>query len=96
MKIEIFGYDPSVYTCAPCINAKRLCELKQEKFNIDLHFYSVAKGLTESKKPILDTKVTDDLCKRLQRTSPMGMSMPQIFVDGVSIGGFDKLREFLK
>lgn len=96
MKVEIYGYDPKFYTCAPCINAKRMCELKKEKFDIDMTFFSVAKGKTESGKPILDTAVTSDLCRRLQRTTVMGMSMPQIFVDGAPIGGFDKLREVLK
>lgn len=96
MKVEIYGYAPEFYTCAPCINAKRMCELKKDKFGIDLSFYSVAKGRTESGKPILDTKVTEELCKRLQRSTVMGMTMPQIFIDNVSIGGFDKLREHLK
>ena len=96
MKIEIYGYTQEFYTCAPCINAKRMCELKKEKFDIDMTFYSVAKGKTASGKPVLDTKVTEELCKRLQRTTVMGMTMPQIFIDGVSIGGFDKLREVLK
>lgn len=95
MKIEIYGYAPEFYTCAPCINAKRLCELRKEKFDIDMTFISVAKGRTESGKPVLDAKVTEELCKRLQRSTVMGMTMPQIFVDGVSIGGFDKLREVL-
>ncbi|AIA65033.1 putative thioredoxin [Cronobacter phage S13] len=96
MKVEIYGYDPQFYTCAPCINAKRMCELKKDKFDIDMTFHSVAKGRTESGKPILDTKVTDELCRRLQRSTVMGMTMPQIFVDDESIGGFDKLREVLK
>lgn len=96
MKVEIYGYAPEFYTCAPCINAKRLCELKKEKMNIDMTFVSVAKGRTESGKPILDTKVTEELCKRLQRTSVMGMTMPQVFVDGIAIGGFNELRERLK
>lgn len=96
MKVEIYGYDPAVYTCAPCINAKRLCGLKKDKFNIDMTFHSVAKAKTESGKPILDNAVTSDLCKRLQRSTVMGMTMPQIFVDGESIGGFDKLRQILK
>lgn len=96
MKVEIYGYDPQFYTCAPCINAKRMCELKKEKFNIDLTFKSVAKGKTESGKPILDTAITSELCKRLQRSTVMGMTMPQIFINDEAIGGFDKLREILK
>ena len=96
MKVEIYGYDPQFYTCAPCINAKRLCDLKKEKMSLDVSFYSVAKGRTESGKPILDTKITDELCKRLQRATVMGMTMPQIFIDGISIGGFNELREQLK
>lgn len=96
MKIEIYGYDQAIYTCAPCINAKRLCELKKEKFDIDMTFISIAKSRTESGKPVLDMSVAAELCKRLQRTSIMGTSMPQIFVDDELIGGFDKLRERLK
>ncbi|QHJ78899.1 MAG: hypothetical protein [Caudoviricetes sp.] len=97
MKIEIFGYDPAIYTCAPCINAKRLTQMKIDAgMKLDVSFISIAKSKTASGKPVIDMTVGSELCKRLQRASIMGMTMPQIFVDGRSIGGFSELREFFK
>lgn len=96
MKVEIYGFAPEFYTCAPCINAKRLCEMKKEKHDIDMDFFSVAKGRTESGKPVLDSRVTDELCRRMQRATIVGMTMPQIFIDGEHIGGFDKLKEIIR
>lgn len=94
MKVEIYGYQSDVYMCAPCINAKKLCELKQEKFDINMEFKSVAKRKDDKGRPVLDMVVLNELKDRLNLGSTSGMSMPQIFVNNAHVGGFVELKKF--
>ena len=87
MKVEIYGFDPKHFKCVPCINAKRLADIKK----LDYTFIPVSEG----EGPVLNKKIIDQLVKRLNRRSEVGLTMPQIFIDDVSIGGFDKFKEKL-
>ncbi|QQV89660.1 thioredoxin [Proteus phage SJ_PmiM] len=87
MKVEIYGFDPKHFKCVPCINAKRLADIKK----LDYKFIPVSEG----EGPILNKQIIDQLVKRLNRRSEVGLTMPQIFIDDKSIGGFDKFKEFI-
>lgn len=86
---KVYGYVPSVYNCAPCMNAKRLLDAKKYEYE----FISVADKTTESGKPILNNDVLLELQKL---TGTRSMSMPQIFHDGKHVGGFDQLRDYIR
>lgn len=89
---KIYGFDPTIYNCNPCNNAKRLLEAR----GIDYEFVSVAKGVNDKGKPIIDSVVADEVSKRTGK-SPLGMTMPQIFDEekNVYVGGFDELRQYI-
>lgn len=87
---EIFGFDPDNFKCVPCIKSKKLLEVK---------------GLEFVFLPILKTGVSEESSKnkkelgkrRASLNLPLtGFTMPQIFKDGVYVGGFDELKESLK
>lgn len=95
----IYGYNPDHFACGPCINAKRLCEAK----GYDYEFISVSKG-TEMGRPVFNQEVIENLLGLLDRETPTGLTMPQIFYiehgpvlkmnDLVHVGGFNELRSF--
>lgn len=85
---KIYGYTPSVYNCAPCLNSKRLLDAKKHPYE----FVSVADSV-EDGKPVLNEAVIDEL-EALVGTRRM--TMPQIFHDGKHVGGFDQLREYVR
>lgn len=87
--IEIYGFDEKYFNCVPCQNAKRFCSARKK----DYTFKSVVNG-KDGSGLVFDEPIVDELLQRLGRESKVGLTMPQVFVDGVSIGGFDKLREY--
>lgn len=86
---KIYGYIPSVYNCAPCLNSKRLLDAKKHEYE----FVSVADSKGEDGKPVLNEAVVDEL---EALTGTRRMTMPQIFHDGKHVGGFDQLREYVR
>lgn len=86
---KIFGYIPSVYNCAPCLNSKRLLDAKRKEYE----FVSVADEKDADGKPILNETVISELENLL---GTRRLTMPQIFHDGKHIGGFDQLREYVR
>lgn len=90
MHIEIFGFSPEVYNCNPCNNAKRLCEQKGWEYE----FISVADKVSSTGKPIIRSDVMEEMRKRFNTDNLLGMTMPQVFIDGKSIGGFDQFRQY--
>ncbi|AHY25332.1 thioredoxin [Serratia phage PS2] len=91
--ITIYGFNPEHFTCAPCINAKRFCEMKK----IPYEFISVSSGSSMGQVEF-DEEVLKTLAARLGRPDTRGLSMPQIFEyndDGDHyIGGFSDLRTY--
>lgn len=85
----VYGYEPSVYNCPPCINSKRLLDARQQKYD----FVSVAKTKDASGAPVLDETVVGTLESLL---GTRRLTMPQIFHDGKHVGGFDQLREYVR
>lgn len=85
---KIFGFVPSVYNCAPCMNAKRLLDAKGHQYE----FVSVADSAIDG-VPNLNEKVIDELEVAV---GTRRMTMPQIFKDGKHIGGFDQLKEHIR
>lgn len=85
---KVFGYIPSVYNCAPCMNAKRLLDAKGYEYE----FISVADSSTGG-VPNLNEHVIDELEVAI---GTRRMTMPQIFKDGQHIGGFDQLKEYIR
>ncbi|QQV88937.1 thioredoxin [Providencia phage PSTRCR_121] len=83
--IKIYGFNPDHFKCAPCINAKRFCETKGHEYE----FISVS----SAPGPEFNQEVIAELLQMLGRESQVGLTMPQVFIDGVSIGGFDDLRK---
>ncbi|ASD52124.1 thioredoxin [Pseudomonas phage PspYZU05] len=86
MSIVVYGFDPSVYRCVPCINAKRLLDAKRKEYK----FISVAKE-SGPDGPVFDESVLDELESLLGRRTKI--SMPQIVINGVAIGGFTELQK---
>lgn len=84
---KIYGYIPSVYSCAPCMNSKRLLDAKKHEYE----FVSVAEIVGDMM--MLKQDVIDEL---EALTGTRKMTMPQIFHDGKHIGGFDQLREYVR
>lgn len=85
----VYGYEPSVFNCPPCINSKRLLDARHQKYD----FVSVAKSNDATGAPVLDDQVVDKLASLL---GTRRMTMPQIFHDGKHVGGFDQLREYVR
>lgn len=89
--ITIYGFDPKHFHCAPCINAKRFCEMKGYTYN----FIPVSSDKVDG-EVIFDEVVLKQLATRLNRESTRGLSMPQIFTEHegqqLYIGGFSDLR----
>lgn len=86
---KVYGFVPSVYNCAPCLNAKRLLDAKRHSYE----FVSVADSLGADGRPELNAAVIDELEAALGTRS---LTMPQIFHDGKHVGGFDQLREYVR
>lgn len=87
MFVEIFGWDPEQLICKPCLNAKKLVELR----GMEHQFYPMAKmSVTE------DHKVNKmELSNRAADLGFVVATLPQIFVDGKHIGGFDDFKEYV-
>lgn len=88
--VEIYGFHEAVFKCVPCINAKRLAKMK----GLEYQFNSVAVSMGPN-GPVFDEGIIKELLERLGRESKVGLSMPQIFVDGEYVGGFDQFKEKL-
>lgn len=86
---KVYGFSPSVYNCAPCMNAKRLLDAKRHEYE----FVSVAEYKGEDGRPVLTESVVDELESLLGTRS---LTMPQIFHNGKHVGGFDQLREYVR
>lgn len=82
MKVEIFGFVD--YNCPFCQNAKRLCEAKKYDYT-----YTPVNTGVEDGRPVKDEALIAEIEKRAG--VPM-RTMPQIFVDGKYIGGFEEFR----
>lgn len=80
--IRIFGFDPSVYNCVPCNKAKEFCESN----GLDYEFISMA-GKVRNGKPVFNMVAVKELSTLMNQTNLLGTTMPQIFEDGVHIGG---------
>ena len=91
--ITIYGVDSNHIHCAPCINAKRFCEVKGYEYT----FIPVSKDKIDG-EVIFDEEVLKELASRLGRDSTRGLSMPQIIdgdgPDAVHVGGFSDLRTY--
>ena len=86
MLIEIFGFDPEHFKCKPCINAKNLAELR--RFNYK--FYPITKAsVTEEHRT---NKM--ELTNRANAINLKVETMPQIFIDGKHLGGFDEFKKW--
>lgn len=81
MKAEIYTKD----MCAYCVQAKELLR----KLNIDYVEYKISSGYGEAKPEANQFYVTKaDLLAKL----PTARTVPQIWIDGNHIGGYDDLR----
>ena len=84
---KVYGYLPSVYSCAPCLNSKRLLDAKGHEYE----FISVAETVGGMKM------LKEDVIAELE--SLLGtrrLTMPQIFHDGKHVGGFDQLKDYIR
>lgn len=86
---KVYGFEPAVYNCPPCINSKRLLDAKRQQYD----FVSVADTKDEGGKPVLNEIIVGELESLL---GTRRLSMPQIFHDGKHVGGFDQLREYVR
>ncbi|URQ03481.1 glutaredoxin [Vibrio phage PVA23] len=82
--LEIFGWDESDFRCVPCLKAKRLAETR---------------GLIFDFIPLAKEKVTDahkhnreELERRMHELGQELKTLPQVFFDGVHVGGFDDFK----
>lgn len=89
--IEIFGFPEEKMICMNCRNAVRLCQIN----GVDYKFYEVIEDLVGGKF-IRNVPVTKDLMSRLNLSSADKISVPQIFVGGVHIGGLQDLKNYFK
>lgn len=82
--LEIFGWDDEDFRCVPCLKAKRLAESRGLPF----------KFIPLAKKNVSETHI--DNRKELEsRLSLIGIeltTLPQVFLDGVNVGGFDDFK----
>jgi len=85
---KVYGYIPSVYNCAPCLNSKRLLDAKGYEYE----FISVADSKGET-GPVLNEPVIAELESLL---GTRRLTMPQIFHDGKHVGGFDQLKDYIR
>lgn len=86
MFVEIFGWDPDHLVCKPCLNAKNLVKTR----GMDHVFYPMAKlSVTEEHKV---NKM--ELSNRAADLGFVVATLPQIFVDGKHIGGFDDFKAY--
>lgn len=90
--IEIYGYDEAIYNCPYCVKAKRLLDSRRKSYV----FMSIVEG-SPSEKSYNELKV-NELKTRLkaQGISTENITMPQIFVDNICVGGFTELKELVK
>lgn len=86
MMYQIYGFLPEVQKCINCDSAKRLCAAKGKEYT----FVSIATGIDENGP--LWTAEFHGLLAKLGKTSPVGISLPVVFKDGILIGGFNELR----
>ncbi|UYD60037.1 glutaredoxin [Aeromonas phage avDM12-TAAL] len=85
--IELYGFDPLELECKPCLNAKRLLDTRM----VDYVFLPIAKiSKTEEHKV---NKA--DLTRRAKEHGVTVTSMPQAFIDGQYIGGFEELKAWV-
>lgn len=83
--VRIFGFDPEVYNCKPCNAAKQFCIDN----GLEYEFISMADKLGSTGKPMKKMSVMKELGE-LMGLTPIHAAMqtaPQIFVDGVHVGG---------
>lgn len=88
--LQIYGYLPEVQKCINCDSAKRLCSAKK----IDFTFLSIADTKGADGSPIFNDHF-DDMLKKLNRESAVGISLPVIFDGDTHIGGFNELRAYI-
>lgn len=85
--VEIFGYDPECFTCKPCINSKNLSSVR----GINYTFLPIG-------KPDMTDEHKANRAEMLQRAVNLNYevkTLPQIYVDGTHIGGFDEYKKYL-
>lgn len=87
--LTIYGYLPEVQKCINCDSAKRLCDAKKKEYE----FKSLADSKTDE-GPVFNSNF-DELLKRLNKTSGVGISLPVIFDGDTKIGGFAELRKYI-
>lgn len=86
MLVEIFGFDPESFVCKPCINAKNLAMSRKMNYK----FYPIAKVSASEEHRANKMELTN----RANAINLVVETMPQVFIDGVHIGGFDQFKEW--
>lgn len=87
MITEIFGFDPAEMHCAPCIRAKELAA----EAGVEFVFRPMAK-MSKTEEHRINK---DNLSRRAKQMNFVVKSLPQVFVDGVHIGGADEYQAYL-
>ena len=86
--IEIFGWDPAEFKCNPCLKAKRICETRK----LDFEFLALSKSAEPEGKHL---QHKTELYRRADQKGFVVETLPQVFQNGVHIGGFTELKALL-
>lgn len=88
--IEIYGIPETLHNCWGCVQSRKLLD----RLGIEYTFYPV---LVKSDNDLgfdYDRARIQELAKR-KRQKGLGFTYPQIFKDGIPIGGFMELKLIL-
>lgn len=87
--VEVYGIPKEVYNCWGCQASIKLLESLQ----IPYQFYEVVKRVDNELGFEYNRPKIEELAKRINSGS-LKITYPQIFIDGVHIGGYDNLRKY--
>ena len=88
--IEIYGFPPDKILCPNCRKAVQLCEDN----NLEFKFYPIIDDLVRGRGiPNNNAKV---LASRLGKGERDSLEVPQVFVDGIPIGGLSGIRNYVR